>query len=60
VFGISIEMKMYAELARNCKSHWIKSRWDNTKLYLTGDYKTAFNDGKIDEVGDRVKHIKQF
>lgn len=55
-----MEMKMYAELARNCKSHWIKSRWDNTKLYLTGDYKTAFNDGKIDEVGDRVKHIKQF
>jgi ribonucleoside-triphosphate reductase len=26
--------------------------------YLTGDYKTAFNLGKQDEVKDRVKHIK--
>lgn len=24
--------------------------------YLTGNYKTAFNEGKIDEVEDRVKH----
>lgn len=26
--------------------------------YLTGDYKTAFNNGKQDEVEHRVKHIK--
>ena len=26
--------------------------------YLTGDYKTAFNKGKQEEVKDRVKHIK--
>lgn len=28
--------------------------------YLTGDYTTAFNDGKIQEVEMRVKHIKDF
>ena len=28
--------------------------------YLTGDYKTAFNLGKQDEVEDRVKHVKEF
>ena len=28
--------------------------------YITGDYLTAFNDGKIDEVGHRVKHIDNF
>lgn len=28
--------------------------------YLTGDYKTAFNEGKIAEVRDRVKHVKQY
>lgn len=28
--------------------------------YLTGDYKTAFNEGKQDEVEHRVKHIKEF
>ena len=27
--------------------------------YLTGDYKTAFNDGKIAETDDRVKHVGQ-
>jgi ribonucleoside-triphosphate reductase len=27
--------------------------------YLTGDYKTAFNAGKVDETEDRVKHIKE-
>jgi ribonucleoside-triphosphate reductase len=27
--------------------------------YLTGDYKTAFNLGKQDEVKDRVKHNKE-
>lgn len=26
--------------------------------YLTGNYKTAFNDGKVDEVHHRVKHMK--
>lgn len=26
--------------------------------YLTGDYRTAFNKGKIDETNHRVKHIK--
>lgn len=26
--------------------------------YLTGDYKTSFNDGKIEEKEERVKHIK--
>lgn len=24
--------------------------------YIVGDYKTRFNDGKIDEVNNRVKH----
>ena len=28
--------------------------------YLTGDYKSAFNKGKQDEVEDRVKHVKDF
>ena len=28
--------------------------------YLTGDYLTAFNEGKVDEVGYRVKHIDKF
>lgn len=28
--------------------------------YLTGDYKTAFNQGKIAETEDRVKHIEEF
>lgn len=28
--------------------------------YLTGDYKTAFNEGKQAETEDRVKHIKEF
>ena len=27
-------------------------------MYLTGDYKTAFNYGKQKETEDRVKHIK--
>ena len=27
-----------------------------TILYLTGNYKTAFNNGKQAEVEDRVKH----
>lgn len=48
-------MKMYAELIRNYKNHRIKSLWDN-KMYLTGNYTTAFNKGKISEVKDRVKH----
>lgn len=28
--------------------------------YLTGDYLTAFNDGKIAETNDRVKHVIEF
>ena len=52
-------MKMYAELMGNHKNYRIKSLWDN-KLYLTGDYKTAFNKGKQAEVLDRVKHIEEF
>lgn len=28
--------------------------------YLTGDYLTAFNDGKIAETNDRVKHVVEF
>ena len=28
--------------------------------YLTGDYKSAFNNGKIAETEDRVKHIEKF
>lgn len=28
--------------------------------YLTGDYKTAFNNGKIAETEDRVKHVENF
>ena len=39
----------------NHKNYGIKSLWDN-KLYLTGDYKTAFNKGKIQETEMRVKH----
>ena len=46
---------MYAELIGNYKSQGIKSLWDN-KLYLTGNYTTAFNLGKQDEVHHRVKH----
>lgn len=29
------------------------------KLYLTGDYRTAFNKGKVDEVEKRVKHNRE-
>ena len=52
-------MKMYAELIGNYKNYGIKSLWGN-KLYLTGDYKTAFNKGKQAEVVDRVKHVDEF
>lgn len=48
---------MYAELIGNNKNYWIKSRQDN-KMYLTGDYKTAFNPGKQKETEDRVEHMK--
>ena len=34
------------------------SRLRRVTGYLTGDYKTAFNVGKQDEVENRVKHIK--
>ena len=53
------KMKMYAELIRNYKNYMIKNLQDNT-MYLTGDYKTAFNKGKQEEVKDRVKHVKKF
>ena len=36
------------------------SRLRRVTGYLTGDYKTAFNYGKQEEVKDRVKHIKEF
>ena len=36
------------------------SRLRRVTGYLTGDYKTAFNKGKQDEVNDRVKHVKEF
>lgn len=36
------------------------SRLRRVTGYLTGDYTTAFNKGKQEEVKDRVKHIEQF
>lgn len=36
------------------------SRLRRVTGYLTGDYKSAFNKGKQEEVKDRVKHIKKF
>ena len=36
------------------------SRLRRVTGYLTGDYKTAFNKGKQEEVKDRVKHVKNF
>jgi len=36
------------------------SRLRRVTGYLTGDYKTAFNKGKQEEVKDRVKHVKEF
>jgi ribonucleoside-triphosphate reductase len=38
-----------------CESEDIR-RLRRVTGYLTGDYKTAFNKGKIAEVEDRVKH----
>lgn len=46
---------MYADLIRNYKKQKIKNFYDN-KMYLTGNYTTAFNYGKQDEVHNRVKH----
>lgn len=43
----------------NYKKYEIKNLYDN-KLYLTGNYTSAFNKGKQDEVKDRVKHIEEF
>lgn len=40
-----------------CGSHDIQ-QLKRCSGYLTGDYRTAFNDGKIDEVERRVKHLK--
>lgn len=42
-----------------CGSHNIQ-RLRRVTGYLTGDYKSAFNDGKIAETEDRVKHIDEF
>lgn len=42
-----------------CGSHNIQ-RLRRVTGYLTGDYKSAFNEGKQEEVEDRVKHIKKF
>ena len=42
-----------------CGSHNI-SRLRRVTGYLTGDYKTAFNVGKADEVAHRVKHLKEY
>lgn len=36
------------------------SRLRRVTGYLTGDYQTAFNEGKQHEVKDRVKHIENF
>ena len=36
------------------------SRLRRVTGYLTGDYMTAFNNGKIAETEDRVKHIEKF
>ena len=43
-------MKMYAELQ--------DINLEITTLYLTGDYKTAFNKGKQNEVENRIKRVK--
>ena len=51
-------MKMYAELIGNYKKYRIKSLYGNI-LYLTGDYKSAFNKGKQAETEDRYKHSKK-
>lgn len=42
-----------------CGSHEIE-RLRRVTGYLTGDYTTAFNKGKIAETNDRVKHIDKF
>lgn len=42
-----------------CGSNHI-SRLRRVTGYLTGSYLDAFNEGKISEVEDRVKHIKDF
>lgn len=36
------------------------SRLRRVTGYLTGDYKSAFNKGKQEEVKDRVKHVKKY
>ena len=42
-----------------CGSHDIQ-KLRRVTGYLTGDYKTAFNAGKVAETNDRVKHIEKF
>lgn len=46
------------ETCPKCGSSDIK-RLRRVTGYLTGDYKSAFNEGKQEEVENRVKHIKQ-
>ena len=40
-----------------CGSHDIQ-RLRRVTGYLTGNYTTAFNEGKQNEVEDRIKHIR--
>lgn len=53
--NVKSQVNMYADLIRNYKKQKIKNFYDN-KMYLTGNYTTAFNYGKQDEVHNRVKH----
>jgi ribonucleoside-triphosphate reductase len=54
--GYSDEM---GDICPECGSNDI-SRLRRVCGYLTGNYTTAFNKGKIAEVHDRVKHIEKF
>jgi ribonucleoside-triphosphate reductase len=54
--GYSDEM---GDVCPMCGSENI-SRLRRVTGYLTGDYMTAFNKGKQEEVKDRVKHIEEF
>jgi ribonucleoside-triphosphate reductase len=47
------------DICPECGSNDI-SRLRRVCGYLTGNYTTAFNKGKIAEVHDRVKHIEKF
>ena len=49
------------EIGKNCPQCGSSNirRLRRVTGYLTGDYRTAFNPGKIDEVEHRVKHNKE-